>query len=101
MSAFSGREDLTPPYRVVGGTRFDGWAKDQHEVLQLELRFWTSGLYWKPWQAPSIPLGEPGHGPPDDVRRAVITIDGFPSVVVDYDVWEDLGVVRLLRFRTS
>jgi hypothetical protein len=59
MSAFSGRGDLIPPYRLSGGARFSNWAKAQLEV------------------------------------------DRFPMVVIDYDVWERLGVVRLLRLRTA
>jgi hypothetical protein len=65
----------------------------------LEAQFWISGLYWKPYQAPSVPLERPSVGPPDDVRRAALQIQGLPPVTIDYDVWDDLGVVRLLRIR--
>ena len=99
MSAFTGRPDLDPPYRLSGGTRFSAWADHQSEVVRLEAQFWISGLYWKPYQAPSVPLERPIVGPPDDVRRAVLQIQGLPPVTIDYDVWDDLGVVRLIRIR--
>ena len=99
MTVFGGRPDLVPPYIVSGGRRFSDWADQQPEITRLEAQFWISGLYWKPYQAPSVPLERPSTAPPDDVRRAVLQIQGLPPVTTDYDVWDDLGVVRLLRIR--
>ena len=85
------------PYRLSGAQRYNDWAANQPVLRRLQADYWLTGLYTHPAQAPSVPLGfRPlPNPPPDDLRNATLTASGG-FLVVYYEVWENLRVIRLL-----
>jgi hypothetical protein len=99
--AFSGEHRRSiPPYTLRGGRVYSEWLdRGQDDIVLIEVHWWISGLYWKPWQSPSQPLAALTHAAPLCLRRATIAIDGYAPVTIDYSERPVEKSVRLLRIR--
>lgn len=86
--------DGPPPYRVYGQDRLAAWKVDPHEAwVELEVELWVSGLYYDPWQHPSVPSGPPT-ARDGEVRSAVVP---GTRVGISYGIWAKSRSVRLLE----